>query len=146
MRSDPKTPPRRIVLDTNVLASALAFGGVPRSVLEFARRGIIEMFFSAFILDELRRVLASSKVRWRSSEVEAAIREIESFGRLVDPKEKVSAIAAFDADNRILECALESRAEAIVTGNLRHIRPLGDFRGIRILTPREFLDEFFPGV
>lgn len=146
MRSDPEIPPRRIVLDTNVLASALAFGGVPRSVLELARRGIIELFFSAFILDELRKVLASRKVRWRLSEVEAAIREIESFGRLADPKEKVSAIAAKDADNRILECALEARAAAIVTGNLKHIRPLGDFRGIRILTPREFLDEFFPGV
>jgi putative PIN family toxin of toxin-antitoxin system len=146
MRSDPKTPPKRIVLDTNVLASALAFGGVPRSVLELGRRGIIELFFSAFILDELRKVLLSRKVRWQPFEVQAAIREIESFGRLADPKEKVSAISSFDADNRILECALEARAEAIVTGNLRHIRPLGDFRGIRILTPREFIDEFFPGV
>jgi predicted nucleic acid-binding protein len=57
---------------------------------------------------------------------------------------KVSIITSKESDNRILECALDAKAEVLVTGDLRDIRPLNTFRGIEILTPREFLDKHFP--
>ena len=41
---------------------------------------------------------------------------------------------------------MEAAAQILVTGNFKHIRPLGFFRGIEILTPREFLDKYFPAV
>lgn len=41
---------------------------------------------------------------------------------------------------------MEAKADTIVTGNMKHIRPLGRFQGIEILTPREFLDRHFPGI
>ena len=44
----------------------------------------------------------------------------------------------------ILECAVEAKAQVLVTGNFKHIVPLKSFRGIAILTPREFLDKYFP--
>lgn len=50
-----------------------------------------------------------------------------------------------DADNRILECAIEAQADVLITGNFKHIRPLDSFRGITILSPREFLDRYFSG-
>lgn len=43
-----------------------------------------------------------------------------------------------ESDNRILECAVAAKAEIIVSGD-RHLRDLGEFRGIRILSPAEFL-------
>jgi len=58
MASDPRRSPDRIVLDTNVLALALAFGGVPESILELGRGGLVRLFASSFILGELARVLA----------------------------------------------------------------------------------------
>ena len=71
---------------------------------------------------------------------------MRDFAVIVSPKSKVFAIREKDADNRILECGLAAKADVIVTGNMRHIRPLGRFRGIDILTPREFLDKHFPTI
>lgn len=63
-----------------------------------------------------------------------------TFATLVQPSMQVAAVARNDADNRILECALEAQADMLVTGNMRDLRRLGHFQGIRIATPREFLE------
>lgn len=136
----------RVVLDTNVLVSALAFGGVPKIILELGRNKTLDIFGSPFILDELRGVLASKKVRWDGRKIKQSIEDLKSFLRLVDPKTTVDAIQAEEKDNRILECGVEAGAQVIVTGNMRHIRPLGSFQDIEILRPREFLDKYFPNI
>ena len=66
-----------------------------------------------------------------------------AIASVVDPKFKISVIERDETDNRILECAIEAKAEVLVTGNLKHIRPLASFHDIEILTPREFLTEYF---
>ena len=63
---------------------------------------------------------------------------------LLSMRQRVSVIQQKDSDNRILECAIEASADVLITGNFKHIRPLGSFRGIEILAPREFLDKYFP--
>lgn len=55
----------------------------------------------------------------------------------------VTLFANDDPDNRILECAVESAGQAVITGD-HDLRQLGTFRSIRILSPREFLDEQEP--
>lgn len=60
------------------------------------------------------------------------------------PKEKIDVIKTHDPDNRILECAVEAQANVLVTGNMKDIRPLGSFRGIEIISPQEFIAEYFP--
>jgi predicted nucleic acid-binding protein len=55
-----------IVADTNVIVSALVFGGLPRTVLELAEAGHCELFYSAPIQDEVRRVLAE-KFQWSAA-------------------------------------------------------------------------------
>ena len=136
----------RIVLDTNVLVSALAFGGGPRTVLQLGRKGVLTVFASPFILRELKAVLASRKVGWSADRIADAEGDLRSFVRLVEPGIRINVIRARHQDNRILECAAEAKADSIVTGNLRHIRPLGSFQGIAIHTPREFLEAYFPGL
>lgn len=145
MKSEPAEL-ESIVLDTNVIASALAFGGTPRTILELGRNRIVEIFVSPFILKELEGVLASRKVRWNERKIKESIEELKTFLQLIDPKITISAIRSEKKDNRILECGVEAKAQVIVTGNMRHIRPLNSFQGIEILTPREFLDKYFPDV
>ncbi len=58
---------------------------------------------------------------------------------MVIPKEKVDAVEEDKKDNMVLECALEAKAEFIVTGD-HHLRTLKEFRNITILTPREFIE------
>ena len=58
---------------------------------------------------------------------------------IVQPKRKISVIKTIEADNRILECAIEANADYIVTGDHKHLQPLKEFQGITILSPAQFL-------
>jgi uncharacterized protein len=131
----------RLVLDTNVLFSATAFGrdSPPAGILSLARRGAVRTFVSGFILDELERNLLR-KAGWERTRVRSLRRELRGFLSVIEPSARVDAIRRNEADNRILECAVAAGADVLVTGDRRDIRPLGTFAGILILTPREFLD------
>ena len=128
----------RIVADTNIYISALNFAGAADEVLALGRAGLIEIYISPVILDEIAGVLAR-KFRWSAARVREARTAIANFTILVQPGESVNVVHEDEADNRILECALAARADAIVTGD-RHLLGLRRFRGSRITTPREFLD------
>jgi putative PIN family toxin of toxin-antitoxin system len=125
----------RIVLDTNVLISALAFpGSKPDQILHRIRRRQIELSISPFILSELDRVLRE-KFRFGKKEARARVRAIRSIGRLVQPTERITVVTANDDDNRILECAIAAHAEFLVTGNHEHLLPLGSYGDTKIVTP-----------
>ncbi len=64
------------------------------------------------------------------------VEEVEEVASVVEPAVEISVIEQDAADNRILECAVEAKADVLVTGNLKHIRPLTSYRGIDILTPK----------
>jgi putative PIN family toxin of toxin-antitoxin system len=133
----------RVVLDTNVLVSALAFPGEATSlILELLEAHAFKAFSSPAMLAELRRVLIK-KVGWSHDAADSLVSETAEHLSIITPRMQVSEIRCKDSDNRVLECALEADADAIVTGNLKHIRPLKHYRGIAILTPREFLKRYF---
>lgn len=134
----------RIVLDTNVLISGLAFpGSKPDQILHRIRSGEIELFISPFILSELERVLRE-KFRFSKREARARMRAIRSIAHLVHPTERITVVTANDDDNRILECALAAQAEFLVTGDQEHLLPLGSYRDTKIVTPAHFLDLLGP--
>jgi len=128
----------RIVADTNVYISALNFAGTADEVLALGRAGVIEVFISPPILEEIEGVLLR-KFRWTAPRVREAARAIRNFAVLVNPEESVNVVGQDEPDNRILECALAARADLIVTGD-QHLLKLKRFRGILITRPREFLD------
>jgi putative PIN family toxin of toxin-antitoxin system len=128
----------RIVLDTNVLISAIVFGGRPREVLAKVIAGTFTMAISAEMLAEFQWVLEGRKFRYPGAIVQNIVTELLSVSELVRPAMKVEQIKADPADNRILECALESRATCIVTGD-RHLLELGEYEGIPILDVAAFL-------
>ena len=129
----------RVVADTNVYVSAIVFGGTCEAILALARAGIVDLFVSTPIQRELRLVL-SRTFRWAEPQVGEALAEVNALTSLTRPSVKLSGILAHDPDHRILECALSARADFLVTGDKRHLLPLRDFRGIRIVSPRAFLN------
>ena len=140
MREDPKK--LRIVCDTNVLLSLFGFPGRRIDALwEIIEENRTELFASEFILEELSKNLRL-KVQFESEEVSEVIRLLKDHAHIVHPQSTIALIHEKDADNRILECAVEARADVLITGNFKHIRPLGSFQGIEILSPREFLDKY----
>ena len=134
----------RVVCDTNVLFSMLGLPGRRLEILwEVIERGDVELILSEFILEELSRNLLR-KIKLSVGETAKILRTLSDYAEIVSPKQRVSVIRQKESDNRILECALAASANVLITGNFKHIRPLGFFHGIEILTPREFLDKHFP--
>lgn len=130
----------KIVLDTNVLISALVFpGGKPDKILDRVRQGEMELVLSPFILSEFGRVLRD-KFGFSKREADDSIHAVRVMARLITPNEQISVIAAKEDDNRILECAVAAQADFLVTGDKQHLLPLGTYRGVQIVAPARLLD------
>jgi putative PIN family toxin of toxin-antitoxin system len=128
----------RIVVDTNVIVSALVFGGVPRQVLDLALTGICSFYFSEPIQTEVERIL-EGKFGWSPKEIHARGRPIWRSGTRVNPHVSLAVVTEDPDDDRILECAVAAEADAIISGD-RHLLRLGSFQSIPIEAPRQFLD------
>ena len=129
----------RVVADTNVYVSAIVFGGTPEAILVLARAGVVQLFVCPAILAELRSVL-SKTFGWPGHRVRDALAEVRAVASRARISVRISGVLAHEADHRILECAAAARADFLVTGDRTHLRPLEAFEGVRIVTPREFLD------
>ncbi len=132
--------PLRVVLDSNVYISAFLFGGVPAGVIGLALGGSILVYTSIPILDEIRDVLRRTKFGLSSSQAFTLIEEIHSLCRIVSSEGPVPAVKEDPDGNKILECALAAKAGVIVSGDL-HLLRLQQWRGIKILTPADFMKE-----
>lgn len=128
-----------VVLDTNVLLSALLFPAhAPGIVYDRVKQGAIRLYISDFILEEMKRVLVE-KFKLDASVVELHLRRLRTVSVVISPRKYLRVIKTRADDNRILECALEARADFLVTGDKKHILPLGKIGDTRILSPAEFL-------
>jgi len=128
----------RIVLDTNVVVSAmLRSGGLPEAVFNLAMNGEIQLYVSEPILAEYEDVLRRPRLAIDPDKVTVALARIRAAASLVQPV--VPVTAAFDPDDNIfLECAEAAQAHCLVTGNSRHFPER--WLATRILAPRQFMD------
>ena len=131
----------RIVLDTNVLISAILFGGKPRRVLDLVISGSVDCTLSTAILDELKDVLQRPKFGFPAEVCFHIIEELHSACDIISPSVSLDVIRSDPDDNRILECAVKAHAHFIVSGD-PHFLDLGKFEKIRILSPADYLKEF----
>jgi putative PIN family toxin of toxin-antitoxin system len=126
----------RVVLDTNVYISAYGFGGKPAAVMRAAILGEFELVVSPAILAEVAEKLATV-LDFDREHVEEVVRQIARISIIVRPEARLRVVAD-DADNRILEAAIASGAQIIVSGD-RHLLELGTWEGIRVARVAEFL-------
>jgi hypothetical protein len=135
----------RVVLDANVVVSAFLqpkgpSGGILRHSLE---KKNFELVLSEAILNEIRNTLRYPRVRRHLKlpdlEIEVRIASIGILADLVPGVVEVRAVQKDPDDDKYLGVALEGRAEYIISGD-HHLRDLGEFQGIQILSPRQFVD------
>jgi hypothetical protein len=129
----------RVVFDTNVWISGLVFKGEVRKVLQKALDEEVRPVISVPLLRELENVLLSSKIDYSPHAAAETLHQVQELCLLVHPAQKIHVITQDPADNRVLECALEGDVDFIVSGD-KHLLALGVFRGIRIVTPKQFLN------
>ena len=128
----------KVVFDTNIFVSALVLPGSQASAA-VARiiDGGDELVISKAIVDELLGVLARkfSKDADELARVAVFLTDVAEVAR---PRKKLRVLAD-EPDNRILECALTGKADAVVTGDSAMLK-LKTFRGIRLISLRDYLD------
>jgi uncharacterized protein len=133
----------RIVLDTNVVLSALLWRGPPYELLEAIREDpSIRLCASPVLLEELTDVLTRPAATRRLAGIGKTAREVladylEAI-ELVEPIE-LPRVARDPDDDHVLACAVAANGQRIVSGD-RDLLDIGTFREIRILSARAALD------
>ena len=125
----------RVVLDTNVLISALHFGGRPRRLLQAVLRGEHRLIIGSAILGELEAVLVEV-CNWSPDRARAARGELEALGEVVSPAD-VPRLCRDPDDDEILAIASAGQASALVTGDA-DLLALGNHGEVRIMTVADF--------
>jgi putative PIN family toxin of toxin-antitoxin system len=125
----------RVVLDTNVLVSALHFGGRPRRLLDDVLRGDHALIIGPAILSELEAVLVET-CGWASDRAAAARAELEAIAEVVTPVE-VARVCRDHDDDQILAIAITGSADALVTGDA-DLLALGAHGSVNISSVADF--------
>ena len=131
----------RIVLDTNTIISAIGWKhSKPRRILEACLSGKYLLVESSGLLKEFVAVMERPKFGFISEEQKKELlTRLINYCEIVEPTKKINIIKSDPADNKVLECALEGKAQYIVSGD-NHLLRLKVYMGIGIVTAAEFLE------
>jgi uncharacterized protein len=130
----------RVVLDTNVLVSALLFTGTSSELVPLWQKGVITALLSRVILDEYLRGLSYPKFQLSEDEIKGLIQEeLLPYVEVVNPRSRLRVVKRDPSDDKFLECAVTGKAEVIISAD-KDLLSLGRYRRIRIQTPAQFLE------
>ena len=128
-----------VVIDTNVVLSAILFGGKSKQVLEMALSGSIPLAISESLIIELQGVLQRPKFKLSAQLVQTIISEYASIANWIEPSEHFKVVVDDPSDNYFIDCAVAAKADYLITGD-RHLLNLGKFKMIKIVSADTFID------
>ena len=127
----------RVVIDTNVVISALVFGGKPRQILELVADRTISVYLAEELLTELRRKI-TSKFPDFAVDLEKYERLINRDGIVVKLGLLQVRVSQDSNDDMFLETAMLGKCDCIISGD-KDLLVLKEYEGIKIATASEFL-------
>lgn len=128
----------KVVLDTNVLISALGWKGPSRTIFNWILEKKYELLLSKGHLREIEKVLQYPRLGFSSMEREAFLSILLETATVVRVGEAIRAVKRDPDDNIILSAAVSGKARYLVSGD-QDLLALGTYRGIQIVSPSEFL-------
>ncbi|MEK6918341.1 MAG: putative toxin-antitoxin system toxin component, PIN family [Nanoarchaeota archaeon] len=129
----------RIVPDTNVLISAFISEGNEYKFLRLARQGKFHLILSSEILEEFNEVIARDKFGFSARQItDFNTQLLLTASEIVSPKERLKVVKDDPDDDKIIETAVEGKADYIISGD-NHLLKIKGFRGIKIMNAGEFL-------
>ena len=135
----------RVVFDTNVLVAAFISEGLCSKLLHRANRRNFDLYISSFIITEFQKTL-KAKIGLSDSEIKALTDLLHEIVKMADPGEKeekqAEGTCRDKADDRVLACALASKADYLITGD-QDLLEIRKFHKVRIITPRDFELQFY---
>lgn len=131
---------RRITLDTNIYISAFIFDGVCESLLIeiLDKPSVFEVVTSKYIIRELNSKM-KEKLTGRDSYIEALTNHIVENTLCIELRD-TPKVWTYAPDNFIIQTAIESKSELLITGDEKHLLPLKIIEGVKIIRPRDFLN------
>ena len=134
----------RTLLDTNVLVStAIKPAGKPAQIFRQAAVRF-ELVCCESVLEELADVLGRAHIQKRYKDLvtperrEQFIAVVRSLAVIVEVHSTLDVVSDED-DNHVLACGVDGHADYLVSGD-PHLTKLGEFEGIKIVTPDQFLE------
>jgi putative PIN family toxin of toxin-antitoxin system len=132
----------RVVIDTNVVVSALLFSGVPGKLIPLWKGGSILPLVSKQIIAEYLSVLAYPKFDLSEEEINYLLhQEILPYFEIVTVKPGRVIVKEDPSDDMFILCALAGKAKLIISGD-QHLLTLKSYGKLKILTPSQFLQQF----
>ncbi|MBU2099668.1 putative toxin-antitoxin system toxin component, PIN family [Candidatus Micrarchaeota archaeon] len=141
MKLSTKSDKIKVVLDTNIVVSALiAKQGSPAGIFEKLLEGKITCYSCKEIIEELIEVFGRKEITKRT-DAKARHFVIENYLKNSVKIQKKSEIklSEHESDNKFIETAVDAEADYIVSGD-QHLLKLKKFMHIKILKPKEFLE------
>ncbi len=133
----------KVLLDTNILISALGWNGKPRQVFQKCIDGELELITSPEQIAELRRVMDYPKFNFTEEQKTIFIAIVLGIATMVEITGQLRVIKEDHDDDAILETAFAGSAEYIISGD-SHLLNLREFAGTNIITTSEFLEHLTP--
>ncbi|MFC6722059.1 putative toxin-antitoxin system toxin component, PIN family [Halobacteriaceae bacterium SHR40] len=130
----------RVVFDTNIIISAIGFGGRPLDSLLQAFDENVQLVASEETLAELERVFTYEHLPFTTYEQVQYPAIIRLEAEVVEPKRSLDVVRDSD-DDKFIECAIAGEADYIVSGD-KDLREVGSYDDIKIITAAEFLSLF----
>ena len=129
----------RVVIDTNVIMSAIFFGGVPFDVLNAWHDGEFELVISEAVMAEYREIAGRMKSKFPLINPEGWLSYIEEHATMVLAVPLAAQVCEDADDDVFLACAVSADAKIVCSGD-RHLLACNGWQGIEVLTPRVFCD------
>lgn len=128
----------KVVADTNVVISALLFGGAPGKLIALWQSGVIKPVASKEIVEEYLRVLTYPKFKLLEEEINYLLyQEILPFFDIIDVQQGPQILEKDPRDGKFIRCALAANAIYIISGD-QHLLTLKSYQKIKILSPADF--------
>lgn len=128
----------KVVLDTNIFVSSIFWRGNPYKIVEKALDKKIKVYISIEIIKELEKILKRD-FEVPEEYIERQINLILEYSEIVEINIKTDVVKEDTEDNKIIECAVSTNADYIITGD-NHLLKLKEYKGIKILSPAKFLN------
>ena len=130
----------RIVVDTNVIASAIFFGGKPYQLLHYIMEGRVDVVASKEIVDEYEEIVLRLKQKYPRINSKIPLQELLSKFEIIRVSSDIQASRDPD-DNKFISCAIDAEALYIVSGD-KDLLDLKEYEGIQMITAAEFVEKY----
>ena len=131
----------KIVLDTNVFISGVFFKDPPYQILRAWRDGRIRFLLSEEIFAEYQRVGAHLAGSFPKVDLEPFLKLLALNAKFVIPEKLQKPVCEDPDDDKFIACTLAGKSNIIISGD-KHLLKVSGYKGIKVLRPRRFLDEY----